>query len=272
MFYNPERLSMLILRLPIEIFSMKIHAISISPRKGTRKTNVDSANLLENLGLENDAHGGKWHRQVSFLAQESIDTMRDKGLDVVAGNFAENITTIGIDLLSLPIGSHLEVGASEVVISQIGKVCHHKCAIFHQAGDCVMPREGIFGVVIRGGMIHVGDPIRITGGHSPSAGIIGTAAVEKESGERLKKLLLSLWNPAFIRFDRLNDKEDNMQEILNDVIELQRIDHVLIFDPTGRHKLVMLDIGAKAAGGGRYQKGKTTIHYCRTLEEVEREI
>ena len=249
---------------------MKIHAISISPRKGMRKTNVDSVSLLEDFGLENDAHGGKWHRQVSLLAQESIDTMRDKGLDVVAGNFAENITTIGLDLLSLPVGTHLEVGTTELVISQIGKVCHHKCAIFHQAGDCVMPREGIFGVVIRGGTIAVGDPIRIIGGHSPSVGIIGTAAVEEEFGEILKEKLMSLWTPAFIRFDLLNDKEDNILEILKDVVELQRIDHVLIFDPPGRHQLAMLDLGAKEAGAGCYQKEKTIIHYCRTLDELKR--
>jgi molybdopterin adenylyltransferase len=237
-----------------------------------RKTNVDSVNLLQDFGLENDAHGGKWHRQVSFLAQESIDTMRNKGLDVVAGNFAENITTTGIDLLALPIGTHLEVGTTEVVISQIGKVCHHKCAIFYQAGDCVMPREGIFGVVVRGGMIHVGDPIRITGSHSVTAGIIGTASVEKEFGDTLKKKLLSLWSPAFIRFDRLNDKEDNLQEILKDVIELQQVDHVLIFDLSGRHQLAMLDIGAKETGAGCYQKEKTAIHYCRTMDAVEGKI
>ena len=251
---------------------MKIHAISISPRKGMRKTNVDSANLLADFGLENDAHAGKWHRQVSLLAQESIDTMRAKGLEVVAGNFAENITTTGIDLLSLPIGTHLEIGEGEIVISQIGKVCHHKCAIFYQAGDCVMPREGIFGVVIRGGMIRVGDPIRITGGHSVSAGIIGTAAVEEESGEWLKERLQSLWSPAFIRFDRLNDKEDNLQEILKDAVELQRIDHVLIFDPSGRHQLAMLDLGAKEPGTNSYRKNATIISYCRTMDELEAEL
>ncbi len=248
---------------------MKIHAISISPRKGMRKTNVDRADLVVDFGLENDAHGGRWHRQVSFLAQESIDTMRDKGLEVVAGNFAENITTIGIDLLSLPVGTHLEVGPAEVVISQIGKVCHHKCAIFHQAGDCVMPREGIFGVVIREGRIAVGDPIRITGEHSPSAGIIGNAATEEECGERLKDLLMPLLSPAFIRFDRLNAKEDNLQELINDAVSLQRIDTVLIFDPSGRHRLAMLDVGARQTGTGRYQKEKTTIVYCRSLDEVE---
>jgi molybdopterin adenylyltransferase len=248
---------------------MKIYAISMSPRKGMRKTNVDSANLVLDFGLESDAHGGKWHRQVSFLAQESIETMRDKGLDVVAGNFAENITTIGIDLLSLPVGTHVEVGLAKVVISQIGKVCHHKCAIFHQAGDCVMPREGIFGVVLRGGMIHVGDPIRIIGERSVTAGIVGTATVEAESGVKLKERLLSFWSPAFIRFDRLNEKEDNLQEILKDVTELQCIDHVLIFDPPGRHQLAMLDIGAKEVGAGCYHKGKTTIHYCRRLDELD---
>ena len=247
---------------------MKIHAISISPRKGMRKTNVDSANLLADFGLENDAHAGKWHRQVSLLAQESIDTMRAKGLEVVAGNFAENITTTGIDLLSMPIGTHLEVGKGEIVISQIGKVCHHKCAIFYQAGDCVMPREGIFGVVIRGGMIRIGDPIRITGGHSASAGIIGTAAVEEESGERLKEKLQSLWSPAFIRFDRLNDKEDNLQEILKDAVELQRIDHLLIFDPSGRHLIALLEKETRKISTGIYQKQKTTIHYCKSLDEV----
>jgi MOSC domain-containing protein YiiM len=248
---------------------MKVHAISISPRKGMRKTNVDSANLVVDFGLEKDAHAGKWHRQVSFLAQESIDTMRDKGLDVVAGNFAENITTMGIDLLSLPVGSHLEVGDTEVVISQIGKVCHHKCAIFHQAGDCVMPREGIFAVVIRGGTIAVGDPISIPGRHSASAGIIGTAAVENELGEGLKKTLTAAWNPAFIRFDRLNAKEDNLQEILKDVIELQCIDHCLIYDPSGRHQLAMMDIGAEKVGMDSYRKEKTTIHYCKTLADME---
>jgi molybdopterin adenylyltransferase len=251
---------------------MKIHAISISSRKGTRKTNVDSANLLQDFGLENDAHGGKWHRQVSFLAQESIETMRDKGLEVVAGNFAENITTIGIDLLSLPIGTHLKIGAAEVVISQIGKVCHHKCAIFYQAGDCVMPREGIFAVVLRSGIIHVGDPIRLTGRRSPSAGIIGTAEVENEWGGTLKKRLMSLWSPAFIRFDRLNDTEDNLRQILDDVVELQHLDHVLIFDPSGRHQLAILGIGAEDAGPGRYRKGKTLLYYHKTVEEVEREI
>jgi hypothetical protein len=132
-----------------------------------------------------------------------------------------------------------------------------------------MPREGIFGVVIRGGTIRAGDPIRITGGHSASAGIIGTAAVEEESGERLKERLQSLWAPAFIRFDRLNNKEDNLQEIIKDAVELQRIDHLLIFDPPGRHQLAMLNLGDKEPGTNSYRRNTTIISYCRTLDELE---
>ncbi|MBM9531821.1 MOSC domain-containing protein, partial [Desulfoprunum benzoelyticum] len=132
---------------------MHVKAISISDRKGIRKNNIASGELLAGFGLAGDAHGGDWHRQVSLLAQESIETMRAGGLDVVAGNFAENITTKGIDLTTLPVGTHLMIGETELVVSQLGKICHHRCAIYHQAGDCVMPREGLFAVVRKGGII-----------------------------------------------------------------------------------------------------------------------
>lgn len=124
---------------------MKIKAISISDRKGMRKTNISKGTLVQDFGLKNDAHGGKWHRQISLLAEESIQFMREKGLDVVAGNFAENITTEGIDLLTLSVGDHIKLGDTEIVISQLGKICHNRCAIYHQAGDCVMPRGNIRG-------------------------------------------------------------------------------------------------------------------------------
>jgi MOSC domain-containing protein YiiM len=128
-----------------------IIAICISEEKGERKKPVPSALLRENHGIVGDAHAGDWHRQVSLLAEESIDTMRDKGLDVTHGDFAENITTKGIDLVSLPIGTRLSLGDAVIEISQIGKECHTRCAIYYQAGDCVMPREGIFAKVITGG-------------------------------------------------------------------------------------------------------------------------
>jgi len=141
-----------------------IEAVCVSSEKGTRKRNVDRGVLVLGHGLEGDAHAGDWHRQVSLLAIESIDKMRAKGLDVGPGDFAENLTTRGLDLPSLPIGSLLAVGGQSppplLEVTQIGKECHTRCAIFYQAGDCVMPREGIFARVIRGGPVAVGDPIR----------------------------------------------------------------------------------------------------------------
>ena len=137
-------------------------SVNLSERKTMRKTPGVSGTLVLDRGFAGDAHMGDWHRQVSLLAQESIDTMVAKGLDVHAGDFAENITTVGIDLLALPVGSVISIGDGSLVeISQIGKVCHTKCAIFYQAGDCVMPREGLFGVVRTAGGIHVGDSIDV---------------------------------------------------------------------------------------------------------------
>ena len=134
-------------------------AVCISENKGERKKPVESVELRENHGIVGDAHAGEWHRQVSLLAQESIDKMRKLGLDVNAGDFAENITTSGIDLISLPIGSRLQIGESLLEVTQIGKECHTRCAIFYQAGDCVMPKEGIFVKVITGGTVKPGDEI-----------------------------------------------------------------------------------------------------------------
>jgi MOSC domain-containing protein YiiM len=135
-------------------------AVCISENKGERKKPVEAVELRENHGIVGDAHAGDWHRQVSLLAQESIDKMRALGLDVNAGDFAENITTSGIDLVSLPIGSRLQVGETLLEVTQIGKECHTRCAIFYQAGDCVMPKEGIFVRVINGGVIRPGDGIK----------------------------------------------------------------------------------------------------------------
>ena len=143
----------------------RVVSINISDKKGVRKKAVDTAVLKEDYGIEHDAHAsGTWHRQISLLALESIKKMQAKGLDVGSGDFAENLTTEGIDLISLPIGTRITVGENiEVEVSQIGKVCHNRCAIYHQAGDCVMPKEGIFAKVLRGGTVKTGDDIKITG-------------------------------------------------------------------------------------------------------------
>jgi MOSC domain-containing protein YiiM len=136
----------------------KIIAVSVSLKKGVKKTNILSGKLLKDYGLENDAHAGDWHRQVSLLALESIAKIRAKGLDVNPGDFAENITTEGIRLWELPVGTRMKLGEDALLeVTQIGKECHDRCAIFHQVGDCVMPREGIFVRVIVEGQVKPGD-------------------------------------------------------------------------------------------------------------------
>ncbi len=140
----------------------RVLAVNISDAKGTQKSNVGRAKILKGFGIKNDAHGGSGHRQVSLLAQESIQKMKDLGLDVGFGDFAENITTQGVDLVNLRVGTRLMIGSSVVLeVSQIGKECHTRCAIYYQAGDCVMPTEGIFAKVLSGGPIAVGDTIEI---------------------------------------------------------------------------------------------------------------
>jgi MOSC domain-containing protein YiiM len=140
----------------------RIKAISVSKEKGTQKVNVPQADLKADFGLVGDAHAGPWHRQVSLLAMESIEKMIAKGEKVSPGNFAENITTEGINLLKLSLGSKLKLGESvELEVTQFGKKCHSRCEIFEQVGDCIMPREGIFAKVTMPGRIHIGDVIEV---------------------------------------------------------------------------------------------------------------
>ena len=140
-----------------------VSSVNISEKKGTQKTPVDGPEeVIEQFGFKNDAHAGQWHHQVSFLASESIDKAEEMGLDVAEGSFGENFTTENIDLLALPLGTQLKIGDDILVeISQIGKVCHTRCAIYYAAGDCIFPREGIFFVVLKGGKVQAGDSIDV---------------------------------------------------------------------------------------------------------------
>ncbi len=138
-----------------------VRAISISKAKGIPKTNVPEADLQAGLGVVGDVHADGGHRQVSLLAAEEIDRMREKGASVSPGEFAENITTQGLDLRTLEVGSRLRVGPAEIVVTQLGKQCHGRCAIYERVGDCIMPREGIFARVIVSGRIKVGDIIEL---------------------------------------------------------------------------------------------------------------
>jgi molybdopterin adenylyltransferase len=247
----------------------RIKAISISDRKGTRKINQEKARLIADFGLENDAHGGRWHRQVSFLAEESIATMRAKGLDVVAGNFAENITTEGLDLTALEVGRHLTIGEAELVISQLGKICHTRCAIYHQAGDCVMPREGIFAVILQGGTIRVGDGIKVCDKISPSAALIAARAMEESLTEQLKQQLQLKFHPAFIRFDIPTTKEGgSLPAILDDLTTTQKTTDIVIFDPDGGLDLHLAGYRRQDDRPNRYRRETSNIYYCRSLTEM----
>jgi MOSC domain-containing protein YiiM len=138
-----------------------VEAVCVSTEKGVRKTPVESIELVVGSGVAGDAHAGDWHRQVSLLAWESIEKLRAKGLDVKEGDLAENITTRGIELPTLPVGTKLAVANSILEITQIGKECHTPCAIYHQAGECVMPKEGVFAIVVKGGIVKAGDSVEI---------------------------------------------------------------------------------------------------------------
>lgn len=139
----------------------EVVSVNISEKKGTVKHEVESIKLIEEYGIEGDAHAGKWHRQISLLAEESIDTMRVMGMRFENGAFAENINTVGIDLKKLPVGTRMLVGECVIRVTQIGKECHNDCEVKKITGKCVMPTEGIFAVVERGGTVRKGDKITI---------------------------------------------------------------------------------------------------------------
>ena len=136
-------------------------AICISEKKGTQKRNVHEALFIEDFGLENDAHAGKWHRQVSLLSYEKIQDFKKKGAPVEDGAFGENLIVSGIDFKKLPVGTRFQSGDVVLEMTQIGKECHSGCEIYKIMGDCFMPREGVFARVIRGGRIREGDELTV---------------------------------------------------------------------------------------------------------------
>ena len=139
----------------------KVIAVCISENKGTQKKEVPSIKLIPDWGIENDAHAGKWYRQVSLLGLEKIEDIRAKGAEVDFGAFGENMIISGFDLRTLPVGTRFRIGDALLELTQIGKECHTHCAIYHQVGDCIMPREGVFTVVLEGGEVKAGDEIEL---------------------------------------------------------------------------------------------------------------
>lgn len=139
----------------------RVMAVCTSPEKGTQKADVGHAVFIEDFGIKGDAHAGKWHRQVSLLSYERIEEFRKAGAEVAFGAFGENLVVEGIDFKTLPIGTRFRCNEVELVLTQIGKQCHHGCEIFQKMGDCIMPREGVFTKVEKGGEIKVGDMLEI---------------------------------------------------------------------------------------------------------------
>ena len=139
----------------------KVLAVCISERKGTEKQNVGSARFIEDWGIENDSHAGKWHRQVSLLSHEKIEAFRARGAEVIDGAFGENLVVEGFDFRTLPVGTKFKCNDVVLELTQIGKECHSGCAIYQKMGECIMPREGVFTRVLHGGVISVGDTLEI---------------------------------------------------------------------------------------------------------------
>ncbi|MBR1730042.1 MAG: molybdenum cofactor biosynthesis protein [Selenomonadaceae bacterium] len=162
----------------------KIKAICISEKRGTRKFMIEEANFITEFGIEHDAHAGDWHRQVSFLGLNEIEEFRNRGGNVNFGDFGENIVADEITFKNLPIGTRLKSGEVYFEITQIGKECHSHCQIYHQVGDCIMPREGVFARVLHGGKIKVGDELEITTENIPLDAAIIISSDKGFTGER----------------------------------------------------------------------------------------
>ena len=139
----------------------KIMAVCISEKRGTQKKNIEKVRLIENFGLEGDAHGGNWHRQVSLLSYEKVLAFEEKGISVEDGAFGENLLVEGFDFKTLPVGTRFRCGDVLLEMTQIGKECHSHCEIYQAVGDCIMPREGVFASVLHGGEIQIGDELEI---------------------------------------------------------------------------------------------------------------
>lgn len=138
-----------------------VKAVCISEKKGTAKKNVGECRFIEDWGLEHDAHAGNWHRQVSLLSFDEVEKFRARGANVADGAFGENLLVEGFDFKTFPVGTVFECNDVVLELTQIGKQCHSECEIFHQVGDCIMPREGVFARVLHGGVIKAGDELRV---------------------------------------------------------------------------------------------------------------
>jgi len=218
---------------------INVYSVSTSCEKGVKKSNQDFVMLKDNFGIECDAHGGFRHRQVSFLAIESIRKMQKAGLDVTSGDFAENITTEGIDLCGLRVGDTLNIGDVAFIISQLGKVCHNKCSIYYQAGDCVMPKEGVFAIVKGSGKIKPGDKITLSRKSELTSAVITLSDKGSRNervdttGPRIIDTIKKRLKASFIRYDLIPDEKGELRSLLIDLSDTQKFDLIITNGSTG---------------------------------------
>lgn len=215
----------------------KVIATCISPKKGTQKENVHTVKLIENWGIENDAHAGTWHRQVSLLSHNKIEDFRARGAVVQDGAFGENLIVEGIDFRTLPLGTRFKCNDVILELTQIGKECHQGCAIYQVMGDCIMPREGVFTRVIRGGIISEGDEmeimerkLRVAVITSSDSGFAGTR--EDASGPVIEKMMKEAGYEVTYKL-LLPDDQKELEKALCDIADTSRADLVLTTGGTG---------------------------------------
>lgn len=218
-----------------------VKAVCISEKKGTQKKNVHEAELIENFGLKNDAHGGNWHRQVSLLSYEKIEAFRQKGAEVEFGAFGENLVISGFDFRNLPVGTRFRCGTALLELTQIGKECHTHCQIYHKMGDCIMPREGVFTRVLEGGTVREGDTVEIELRKEPwpyQAAVITLsdkgAKGEREdtSGPAIKKRLKEAGFQVVETLILPDDKELLIKNLLR-LVDMRQLDLILTTGGTG---------------------------------------
>ena len=239
--------------------NIEVLAVCISEKKGTEKKEVEKIILKEDWGIETDAHAGKWHRQVSLLAFEKIDAFRKKGAEVDFGAFGENIIVGGVDLRSLPVGTVLEIGEARLRVTQIGKECHSHCNIYKKMGDCIMPREGIFAEVLKGGVVQKGESIKV---------------IEKEEGPyRVGIITVS---------DRASkgEYEDKSGPVIKELVEaagMEVVDYIIVPDEKSQIAKKLLHFSDQrqvdlvfTTGGTGFSKRDVTPE--ATKQVVEREV
>ena len=239
--------------------NIEVLAVCISEKKGTEKKEVEKIVLKEDWGIEGDAHAGKWHRQVSLLAFEKIDAFRKKGAEVDFGAFGENIIVGGVDLRSLPVGTVLEIGEAKLKVTQIGKECHSHCNIYKKMGDCIMPREGIFAEVLKGGVVQKGESIKV---------------IEKEEGPyRVGIITVS---------DRASkgEYEDKSGLVIKELVEaagMEVVDYIIVPDEKSQIAKKLLHFSDQrqvdlvfTTGGTGFSKRDVTPE--ATKQVVEREV